>query len=148
MAYVQSGVYISGVNEIVTGLKAISSDATKEVQALNFEVGTMVVKDAKQLVAVRTGTLQGSIRASRSLKGVAVLAGNNNTIPYANVQNWGWFYDKKRDQPKNILPQQFLNKAARDVRKDLPEFYMNRLIAIYKKYAGKTATIGNSNINN
>jgi HK97 gp10 family phage protein len=148
MAYVQSGIYISGVNEIITGLKAISSDATKEVQALNFEVGGMVVKEAKQLVPVRTGTLQGSIKASRSLKGVSVLAGTRETIPYANVQNWGWFYDKKRDQPKNILPQQFMNKAARDVRKDLPEFYMTRLIAIYQKYSGRPATIGNSNINN
>jgi hypothetical protein len=50
MAYVQSGVYITGVNEIVAGLKAISSEATKEVQALNLKVGNMVVKEAKPLL--------------------------------------------------------------------------------------------------
>jgi HK97 gp10 family phage protein len=151
MAYVQSGVYISGVNEIVAGLKAISSEATREVQALNLKVGNMVVKEAKPLLASSlvsdtksTGALAGSIKASRSMKGVLVTAGNNNTIPYANAQNWGWFEDKKRMQKKNIKPKQFMNKAARDVRQDLPDFYMAELIKIYEKYAGKTAIIGNS----
>jgi HK97 gp10 family phage protein len=152
MAYVQSGVYISGVNEMVAGLKAMSSEATKEVQALNLKVGNMVVKEAKPLLASSlvsdtksTGALEGSIKASRSMRGVLVTAGNNNSIPYANAQNWGWFEDKKRMQKKNIKPKQFMNKAARDVRKDLPDFYMAELIKIYKKYSGKTATIGSSN---
>jgi HK97 gp10 family phage protein len=152
MAYVQSGVYISGVNEIVAGLKAISSEATAEVQALNLKVGNMVVKEAKPLLASSLvpntkskGTLEGSIKASRSLKGVLVTAGNNNSIPYANAQNWGWFEDKKNMQKKNIKPKQFMNKAARDVRKDLPDFYMAELIKIYEKYTGRSATIGNSN---
>ena len=152
MAYVQSGVYISGVNEIVSGLKAISSEATREVQKLNFEVGTMVAKEAKILLpqtlvpnTKSTGALQGSIKASRSLKGAIVMAGNNGSIPYANPQNWGWFEDKDNFQKKNIKPKQFMNKAARDVRKDLPEFYMTRLIAIYEKYSGKMASIGTTN---
>jgi hypothetical protein len=151
MAYVQSGVYITGVNEIVAGLKAISSEATKEVQALNLKVGNMVVKEAKPILrqslvanSKSVGTLAGSIKASRSMRGVLVTAGNNNTIPYANAQNWGWFEDKKNMQKKNIKPKQFVNKAARDVRKDLPDFYMAELIKIYEKYAGKTATIGTS----
>jgi hypothetical protein len=111
----------------------------------------MVVKEAKPLLASSlvsdtksTGALAGSIKASRSMKGVLVTAGNNNTIPYANAQNWGWFEDKKRMQKKNIKPKQFMNKAARDVRQDLPDFYMAELIKIYEKYAGKTAIIGNS----
>jgi len=152
MAYVQSGVYITGVNEIVAGLKAISSEATKEVQALNLKVGNMVVKEAKPILrsslvpnSKSRGDLQGSIKASRGLKyGVQVLAGNAQGIPYANAQNWGWFEDKENMQKKNIKPKQFMNKAANKVRKEVPDFYMAELIKIYEKYAGKTATIGTS----
>jgi hypothetical protein len=153
MAYVKSGIYVEGLNNMVAGLKAMSSDATKEVQALNLKVGTMVVKEAKTILPTTLvpnsksqGRLEGSIKASRSLKGVIVTAGTGNSggIPYANAQNWGWFEDKKNMQKKNIKPKQFMNKAARDVRKDLPDFYMAELIKIYKKYSGKTAIIGSS----
>jgi HK97 gp10 family phage protein len=141
MAYIESGVYVTGLNEMVAGLKAISSEATKEVQALNLKVGNMVKVEAKSLAPVKSGALAGSIRTSRSLGGAFVYAGRDPYIPYANVQNWGWFYDKKNFITKNIMPKQFMNKAANNVRGKLKDFYIQELITIYNKYAKKPSNI-------
>ena len=141
MAYVESGVYVEGLNAMVAGLTAMSSEATKEVQALNLKVGTMVKKEAQQLVPVKSGALQGSIRTSKGLYGAFVFAGRDPLIPYANVQNWGWFYDKKNFIYKNIMPKQFMNKAAAQVRGELKDFYIQELIKIYEKYSGKTGNV-------
>jgi hypothetical protein len=144
MAYVESGIYVEGLNNMISGLKAMSSEATKEVQALNLKVGNMVVKEAKAILPTTLvpnskskGDLLGSIKASKSLKGVVVLAGTGNSgdIPYANAQNWGWFYDNKTPQEKNILPKQFMNKGAAKVRAWAGQYYVEDLIAIYNKYA-------------
>ena len=144
MAYVESGIYVEGLNNMIAGLKAISSEATREVQALNFRVGEMVVKEAKIFLpqtlvpnSKSKGRLEGSIKASRELKGVVVKAGTGSSgdIPYANAQNWGWFYDGENFIQKNILPKQFMNKAAAKVRGRVGQFYIEDLIAIYNKYA-------------
>jgi hypothetical protein len=150
MAYVESGIYVEGLNNILTGLKAMGSDATRELVALNLKVGNLVVKEAKGFLAdslvpntKSTGQLSGSIKASRSLKGVIVMAGNNGSIPYANPQNWGWFYDGDNFITKNILPKQYMNKAAAKVRGRVGEFYIQDLIAIYNKYAQTGDKISN-----
>lgn len=144
MAYVESGIYVEGLNNMIAGLKAMGSEATREVQALNLKVGKLVVKEAKAILPTTlvpnsksTGDLLGSIKPSKSLKGVIVTAGTGNSgdIPYANAQNWGWFYDSKTPQTKNILPKQFMNKAAAKVRGMVGQFYIEDLIAIYNKYA-------------
>jgi HK97 gp10 family phage protein len=147
MAYVESGVYVEGLNAMVAGLTAMSSEATSEVQALNRKVGIMVRDEAKSNLAQTlipgsksTGDLAGSIRYSKGLYGAFIFAGNNS-VPYANVQNWGWFYDKKNFFNKNIKPKQFVNKAAASVRKEVQKFYVDELIKIYEKYSGKTGNV-------
>ncbi len=156
MAYVESGIYVEGLNAMVAGLKAISSEATREVQALNFKVGSLVVNEAKILLPATLvpnskskGDLAGSIKASRSLKGVIVTAGTgaSGNIPYANAQNWGWFYDSENFIQKNILPKQFMNKAAAKVRERAGQFYIEDLVAIYNKYS-KTTSITNGSYRN
>lgn len=144
MPYVESGVYIEGLNEMVAGLKAISTDATKEISALNLKVAKMVKEEARILAPVAEkngGQLRDSIRTSKSLYGAFVYAGRDPFIPYANVQNWGWFYDKRNFIYKNIKPQQFMNKAAAKVRAQLKDFYIQELIAIYNKYSKKPSNI-------
>jgi hypothetical protein len=135
MAYVKSGVQISGLNETIAGLKAMGAD--KELSKLNLEIGNRVVVEARQLVPVKTGHLQGSIRSVRSIKGVTVKAGNTADIPYANPQNWGWFYDRKNMQPKNIKPTQFMNKGAAKVIPWIKENYIQELVKVYERFAGK-----------
>jgi hypothetical protein len=154
MAYVESGVYVEGLNAMVAGLKAMSSDATKEVKALNLKVGKMVKEEAQSqfdntLVpnSKSTGDLKGSIKYSQGLYGAFVIAGNSTNIPYANVQNWGWFYDKNNFYAKNIKPKQFLNKAAAKVRKEISTFYVDELIKIYKKYSGKSGNLTGTDYN-
>ena len=56
MAYVKSGIQVSGLNEAVAGLKAMGAD--KEIIKLNLEVGSRIVPEARQLVPVRSGNLQ------------------------------------------------------------------------------------------
>lgn len=135
MAYVQSRIQIAGLNEAVAGLKAMGAE--QELKDLNFRVGGLVVKEAKQLVPVRSGKLQESIRASRTARNVVVLAGRDPFIPYANPINWGWFFDKEYFIYKNIMPTQYMNKAAAKVRSRIGQFYMEDLVKIYEKYAGK-----------
>ncbi len=144
MAYVESGVYVEGLNAMVAGLTAMSSEATQEVQALNRKVGIMVRDEARQLLP--SGPLQESIRYSKGLYGAFVYAGNSQ-VPYANVQNWGWFYDKKNFIYKNIKPKQFVNKAAAKVRGELGTFYVQELVRIYEKYSGKSGNLNGSNYN-
>jgi HK97 gp10 family phage protein len=147
MAYIESGIYVEGLNQMVAGLTAMSSEATAEVQALNRKVGIMVRDEARQLVPVGTsGNLKESIRYSKGLYGAFVLAGNNK-VPYANVQNWGWFYDKRNFIYKNIKPQQFVNKAAAKVREELSSFYVQELVKIYEKYSGKSGSVSDIGYN-
>jgi hypothetical protein len=148
MAYIESNIYVLGLNEMVAGLKAMSGDAKAELAALNFKVGGLVVREAKGFLSESlipntksSGDLLGSIKASRALKGVVVTAGNNGTIPYANAQNWGWFYDRKEFIYKNIMPKQFMNKGANKVRDRISDMYIKDLIAIYDKYSGKAGTL-------
>jgi hypothetical protein len=155
MAYVESGIYVEGLNAMIAGLKAMSSDATAEVQALNLRVGKLVVKEAKGVLAQTLvpntksqGDLEGSIKASRSLKGVIVYAGNSTDIPYANAQNWGWFFDNYTPQPKNILPKQFMNKGAAKVRGMVGQFYIEDLVAIYNKYSKSGSNISKDSYKN
>jgi hypothetical protein len=136
MAYVKSGIQVSGLNEAVAGLKAMGAD--KELIKLNLEVGNRIVPEARQLVPVRTGKLQGSIKTVRSAKAVSVRAGDNGLIPYANPINWGWFFDRKNMQAKNIKPTQFLNKGAAKVLPWIKDNYLASLIKVYDRVAGKT----------
>jgi hypothetical protein len=148
MAYVESGIYVLGLNEMVAGIKAMGDEGTAELQALNLKVGNLVVREAKQLVPVMSGALQSSIRASKSLRGVVVYAGRDPNIPYANAQNWGWFYDRKNFIYKNIKPTQFMNKGAFKVRKMVADFYIEDLIKIYEKYSKTTGTLSPSDYRN
>lgn len=134
MPYVQSRIQISGLSEAVAGLKAMGAE--KELKDLNFRVGNIVVKEAKELVPVRSGNLRDSIRASKTARQVVVIAGRDPFIPYANPINWGWFYDREYFIQKNIMPTQYMNKAAAKVRSRIGQFYMEDLIKIYEKYAG------------
>jgi len=133
MGYVQAGVQIVGLNEAVAGLKAMGE--LKELQTLNLEVGKRVVEQARPLVPYKTGALQSTLRASRRTKGVVVFAGRDPSVPYANVQNWGWFYDAKRMIRKNIKPTQFMNKGAIKVKPWIQDNYIKRLVALYEKHA-------------
>jgi len=56
MPYVESRIQILGLNEAVAGLKAMGAE--KELKELNFRVGKLVVKEARELVPVRKGRLQ------------------------------------------------------------------------------------------
>lgn len=144
MGYTESGIFIVGLNEMVAGLQAMGAE--KELLALNLKVGKLVEDKAKQnltesLIKPSTGKLAGSIKTIRSLKGVTVVAGKDPLIPYANAQNWGWFYDRKNFVYKNIMPKQYMNKAAARVRSMVADFYIEDLIKIYEKYSGKTGTL-------
>jgi hypothetical protein len=134
MGYVQSGIRISGLNDAVAGLKAMGAES--EIRKLNLKVGGLVEREARQLVPVRSGALRDSIKTLGTLSTVTVQAGRDPLIPYANPQNWGWFYDRKNFIHKNIKPTQFMNKGAAKVRSRIGEFYMKDLLAIYEKYAG------------
>lgn len=135
MGYVQAGVQIDNLNATVAGLKAMGAD--KELQKLNLEVGNRVLEQARPLVPVRSGQLLATLRVSKSTKGVTMLAGRGELVPYANAQNWGWFYDRKHMQAKNIKPTQFMNKGAAKVKPWIQTNYIQRLVSLYEKYVSQ-----------
>ena len=144
MATTESQIKIRGLNEVVAGLRAMGAD--KELRALNLRVGNIVVREARELVPTRSGALQGSIKAINSVKGVVVRAGEDPNIPYANVQEWGWWYDRENFIYKKIAKRQYMTKAATKVRSRIGSLYMQDLIAIYNKYSKKPFA-GNVNLN-
>lgn len=147
MATTESQIKIRGLNEVVAGLRGMGAD--KELRALNLRVGNIVVREAKELVPVGKiggGDLRDSIKAINSVKGVIVRAGQDPDIPYANVQEWGWWYDRKNFIYKKIAKRQYMTKAAGKVRSRIGPLYMQDLIAIYNKYSKKPFA-GNVNLN-
>ena len=146
MADVQAGIRIQGLSEMVAGLKAMG--AQKELLELNLKVGNLVVKEAKFFLnadiagrerknkyQVNTGALAASIKTVKSLNGVIVRAGNEGAIPYAQVQNYGWWYDRRNFVYKNISRKGFMYKGAIKVRDRVSIFYVEDLIKIYEKYS-------------
>jgi HK97 gp10 family phage protein len=118
-----SGIKVKGLKSSIKALQAIGVEAAEIKQAGN-DAGEIVAREARNLAPVRTGRLRSTIRTSKALNKVAVSAGNNGKVPYANPIHWGWF-------KRNIKPQPFFTKALGITRDEVYQNYyrsINRLI--------------------
>lgn len=134
----QTAIVIKGASSLVKQLQAIGTP-TEAISKANHEIGQIVVRTGKTEAPEKTGALRRTIRAAQRRNVVIVRAGNDQ-VPYANVQHWGWFYDREWFIYRNIKPNPFLSRALGYNRKQIVELYEKNMDALIKKYGYPTPT--------
>jgi len=121
-----SGLKVVGTKELYQSLKIIGTPQ-KEINAANREAAQEILQDAKRLTPIRRGRLLRTVKISATAKSVAVQAGNDGAVPYANPIHWGWSRSAKTGQRKNIKPQPFLARALGYNRKEILANYYKQM---------------------
>ena len=83
-----AGVRVTGLKQTIRALERLGVSAADLKDAMG-RVSHKVVADAKALTPVRTGRLQGAIRASRAKNKAVIRGGNNTTTKYASFVEYG-----------------------------------------------------------
>lgn len=105
----------------------VSKDAARgDMKKLNLDAAQLVAGTARGLVPVRSGRLQGSIRASGTQRSSRVRAGFKR-VPYAGVTHFGW-------PARGIRPQTFLYDALDARRGEVLRAYEKGLEDIKRRY--------------
>jgi hypothetical protein len=121
-----SGLKVIGTKDLYKSLRIIGTP-TKEINAANREAAQEVLVDAKRLTPIRSGKLVRTEKISATMKSVAVTAGNETSVPYANPIHWGWSRSVKTGKRKNIKPQPFLARALGYNRKEILANYYKQM---------------------
>ncbi len=131
-----SGIKVAGLNQAVRALRAIGVPSS-EIGEASQEAGEIVANQARSLVPVRTGALRATIKAKKIARKVVVSAGNNTKVPYANPIHFGWNYDKKNLQAKNIRPRPFFTNALQRTRTQVYELFFGSMEKLFQKYSNR-----------
>jgi hypothetical protein len=131
------GVKVVGLNEAVRALRAIGVPSA-EIGAASQEAGEIVASSGRTLVPVRTGRLRATIKARKVARKVVVSAGNNSSVPYANPIHFGWNYDRKNLQAKNIRPRPFFTNALTRTRSQVYKAFFDNMEKLFQKYSNRT----------
>lgn len=99
---------VSGLRTAVRNLERAGAD-TQDMRQLIYTVGMVVVRAAS--APVRSGKLEGTIRAGRG-KTKAVVRAGGARAPYAGVIHYGW-------PARGISPQPFLVDALQAQRNNV-----------------------------
>jgi HK97 gp10 family phage protein len=132
-----NGVKVVGLNEAIRALRAIGVPSAT-IGAASQEAGEIVASAARTLVPVRTGRLRATIKAKKQARKVVVGAGNNTTVPYANPIHFGWNYDKRNFQQKNIRPRPFFTNAITRTREQVYKAFFDNMEKLFKEYSNRT----------
>jgi len=92
----------------------------QELGAATFKAGEITAVKARDLVPRKTGKLATTIKARKIASKVMVVAGNNTTVKYAGLQNFG----SKR---KNVEGAYFFQMAIRRTRQEVLDTYLDEL---------------------
>ena len=130
------GIKVAGLNEAIRALRAIGVPSA-EIGLASQEAGELVATRARSLVPVRTGALRATIKAKKIARKVVVSAGNNTRVPYANPIHFGWNYDKKNLQAKNIRPRPFFSNALTSTRTQVYQIFFDNIEKLFQKYSNK-----------
>ena len=117
-------------------MKEAGDDLVAELKAGNKALGEIVAARARQLVPVRSGALQKTIKATKSAGGAKVNAGTpglTSKVPYAGPIHYGW--DNAFGEGVTIEARPFLSDALDDVRDEVVDAY-DKMIADLLKKAG------------
>lgn len=114
-----SGIKVNGYKAAIKALQTIGVP-NSEIKAAASSAGELVAAEARNLVPVRTGALRNTIKVSALLKGIAIRAGNDGKVPYANPIHWGWY-------KRHIRPNPFFAKALGITRTEVFNTYYSQL---------------------
>jgi hypothetical protein len=131
-----NGVKVVGLNDAVRALRAIGVPSA-EIGAASQEAGEIVASSGRTLVPVRTGRLRATIKARKVARKVVVSAGNNSSVPYANPIHFGWNYDRKNLQAKNIRPRPFFTNALTRTRSQVYKAFFDNMEQLFQKYSNR-----------
>lgn len=92
----------------------------KELGEASFTAGTITAVKARDLVPKKSGKLATTIKARKMASKVVVVAGNNTTVKYAGLQNFG----SKR---KGVSGAYFFQMAIRRTRQQVLDTYLDTL---------------------
>lgn len=120
-----TGIKVKGLKAANRALQDIGVPAS-EIKQAGTEAGEIVANEARTLVPVRTGALRDSVRVSKALNKVSVMAGNSGKIPYANPIHWGWY-------KRHIKPNPFFVKALGITRSEVYKRYYENIENLIKK---------------
>lgn len=101
-------VVVEGGPQLRRALRRMG-DGLDDLKDAHHDAGELVADEARAIVPVDEGALQGSIRANRRANGADVLAGSAR-VPYAGPIHFGW-------AAHGIEPDPFLYDAL-DRRRD------------------------------
>jgi len=132
----QSGLKVVGTKELYRSLKIIGTPQ-KEINAANREAAQDILRDAKSLTPRRSGKLLRTVKISATVRSVAIQAGNNSSVPYANPIHWGWSKSAKTGKMKNIKPQPFLARALGYNRDEILRRYYEEMEALITSQMAK-----------
>jgi HK97 gp10 family phage protein len=130
------GIKVVGLNEAIRALRAIGVPSA-EIGLASQQAGELVANRARSLVPVRTGALRATIKAKKIARKVVVSAGNNTRVPYANPIHFGWNYDKRNLQAKNIRPRPFFSNALRSTRSEVYKIFFDNIEKLFQKYSNR-----------
>jgi hypothetical protein len=138
----EQAIQIEGLNELFRALKAVGTPV-ESIKEANKEAGQLVVRTARNTAnftksGKSTGDLRNSIRVGPATTNVKVRAGSKR-LPYANPIHWGWFYDRKRNFRRNILPNPFMSKALGYTRDEILDTYMKNLKKLIAKHTAPSS---------
>ena len=118
-------VEIEGLNKLLRALEKLDDEAKQSFKDVGGRVGRLVAQQAREEVPIRSGRLQGTIRAANTARGAKVRAGSRR-VPYAGPIHFGW-----RD--RNIKQNRFLYRAV-DKKVDLAlDMYLEEVHKIWNR---------------
>ena len=125
-------IYVDSA-KLQKALKEVGPEMIAELKEGNKALGEIFADRARQLVPVRSGALQKTIKATKSAGGARVNAGTpslTSKVPYAGPIHWGW-------PSRSIEAQPFLSDALDDVKDEVVAAYEKQTADLLQK-AGLT----------
>lgn len=128
MASRQAGIKVEGQRELRKSLRQAGDDL-EDLKAAHKAAAEIAAGGARPLTPVRSGTLQGTVRAGGT-KTSAVLRAGRKAVPYAGPVHWGW-------PNRGIEPQPSLADGAKNTEPQWVELFYQELDKALKKVKGK-----------
>lgn len=121
MAQPGISVRIPELNKMIRAMREIGVEA-KDLGAASQKAGEITASEIRNLMGPysRSGKLRKTVKAKRMARKVVVTAGNNTTVKYAGLQNFG---SKKTEH----VGHRFFEMAIRRTRQQVLDTYLDEL---------------------
>lgn len=134
----QTGIEIPQLPVVKRALKELGADR-KALQEPGIKAANILIAAARPLVPVRTGRLQGALKAGKVELGGRVIA-SKTIVPYANPIHWGWLVVSHRHQGVRkpgtyigIKPNPFLSDALGYTKQEIYDNYVRQMTDYVEK---------------